>query len=196
MSVSIEEIQEKLRVEFKGNRFSHTLGVQYTSICLAMRYGADLKKAELAGLLHDCAKQLPESEMISICETYGEEISEFEYMHPFLLHGKAGACVAQKEYGINDTEVLDAMRYHTTGRPEMTQIEEIVFVADYIEPGRKHAENLDMLRQMAFVDLKQTVLIILEQTLDYLKRTDAAVDQSTVVTRDYYKALLRSKNHE
>ena len=196
MGISIREIQENLRSEFKGNRFVHTLGVQYTSVCLAMRYGADLKKAELAGLLHDCAKQLPESEMVSICETYGEEISDFEYMHPFLLHGKAGACVAQKDYGINDKEVLDAMRYHTTGRPKMTQIEEIVFVADYIEPGRNHAENLDMLRQMAFVDLKQTILIILEQTLDYLKRTDAPVDQSTVVTRDYYKALLRSKNHE
>ena len=165
MSVSIEEIQEKLRVEFKGNRFSHTLGVQYTSICLAMRYGADLKKAELAGLLHDCAKQLPESEMISICETYGEEISEFEYMHPFLLHGKAGACVAQKEYGINDTEVLDAMRYHTTGRPEMTQIEEIVFVADYIEPARDHAPNLDEVRELAFHDLDDALIKILEDKL-------------------------------
>ena len=192
----LKKIRKAMEKNLDAKRYEHTLGVAYTAAALAMRYGCDVKDAQTAGLLHDCAKQLPESEMISICETYGEEISEFEYMHPFLLHGKAGACVAQKEYGINDTEVLDAMRYHTTGRPEMTQIEEIVFVADYIEPGRKHAENLDMLRQMAFVDLKQTVLIILEQTLDYLKRTDAAVDQSTVVTRDYYKALLRSKSHE
>ena len=196
MSISIVEVQEKLRDEFKGNRFIHTLGVQYTSTCLAMRYGLDLNKAEIAGLLHDCAKQLPESEMIAICEDHGVAISDFEYKHPFLLHGKAGACIAEKEYDIHDEDILNAIRFHTTGRPKMTLLEEIVFVADYIEPGRKNAENLDMLRQMAFTDLQQTVLIILEQTLEYLNKTDASVDQSTVVTRDYYKTLLRSKNHE
>ena len=79
MSISIVEVQEKLRDEFKGNRFIHTLGVQYTSTCLAMRYGLDLNKAEIAGLLHDCAKQLPESEMIAICEDHGVAISDFEY---------------------------------------------------------------------------------------------------------------------
>ena len=196
MSISIVEVQEKLRDEFKGNRFIHTLGVQYTSTCLAMRYGLDLNKAEIAGLLHDCAKQLPESEMIAICENNGVAISDFEYKHPFLLHGKAGACIAEKEYDIHDEDILNSIRFHTTGRPKMTLLEEIVFVADFIEPGRKNAENLDMLRQMAFTDLQQTVLIILEQTLEYLNKTDASVDQSTVVTRDYYKALLRSKNHE
>ena len=193
---SIHEIQEELRMKLKGNRFIHTLGVQYTSVCLAMRYGEDIKKAELAGLLHDCAKQIPEKDMMSLCERYGEEISDFESRHMFLLHGKAGACLAKETYNVHDKDILNAIRNHTTGRPYMSLLEQIVFVADYIEPGRKEAENLEFLRQTAFQDLDLATFKILEQTLDYLKRTGASVDQRTVATRDYYKELLRSKVHE
>ena len=193
---SIYEIQEELRVKLKGNRFVHTLGVQYTSVCLAMKYGYDIKKAELAGLLHDCAKQIPEIEMVQLCEKYGEVISDFEYEHLFLLHGKAGACLAKENYNIQDEELLNAIRNHTTGRPNMTFLEQIVFVADYIEPSRKQAENLEILRQMAFENIDLATLMILEQTLDYLERIGADIDQRTVETHDYYKELLRSKVHE
>lgn len=196
MKYSIEEIQEKLRKKFKGNRYIHTLGVQYTSICLAMKYGEDLKKAELAGLLHDCAKQMPEKKLIELCEENNEIISDMEYRQPFLLHGKAGACIAKHKYGIDDEDILDAMRYHTTGRPAMTLLEKIVFVADYIEPGRKKADHLNELRQMAFENLDETVLLILEQTLNYLEETHKEIDNHTVMTRDYYRELLRSADHE
>lgn len=196
MKYSIEDIQDKLRKKFKGNRYMHTLGVQYTSVCLAMKYGEDLKKAELAGLLHDCAKQLPEKKMIELCENHHEIISDMEYSQPFLLHGKAGACLAQDKFDIHDEDILNAIRFHTTGRPAMTLLEKIVFVADYIEPGRKEAKNLEFLRKMAFEDLDLATLKILEQTLEYLEQTGASVDQRTVVTRDFYKELLRSKVHE
>lgn len=196
MKYSIEDIQDKLRKKFKGNRYMHTLGVQYTSVCLAMKYGEDLKKAELAGLLHDCAKQLPEKKMIELCENHHEIISDMEYSQPFLLHGKAGACLAQDKFDIHDEDILNAIRFHTTGRPAMTLLEKIVFVADYIEPGRKEAKNLEFLRKIAFEDLDLATLKILEQTLEYLEQTGASVDQRTVVTRDFYKELLRSKVHE
>lgn len=192
----IREIQEELRIKLKGNRFEHTLGVQYTSVCLAMKYGCNLKKAELAGLLHDCAKQIAEKDMVELCEKYGEDISDFEYKHPFLLHGKAGACLAKMTYDIKDEEILNAIRNHTTGRENMSLLEQIVFVADYIEPGRKEAKNLEFLRKIAFEDLDLATLKILEQTLEYLEQTGASVDQRTVVTRDFYKELLRSKVHE
>lgn len=196
MKYSVEEIQNDLRNQFKGKRFIHTLGVQYTSICLAMKYGADLKKAELAGLLHDCAKQISDKDMIHLCEANNELISDMEYEQPFLLHGKAGACIARDKYGIDDEDILNAMRFHTTGRADMTLLEKIVFVADYIEPGRKEAKHLDLLRKMAFENLDETVLLILEQTLEYLEETNKRIDVHSIMTRDYYKELLRSKTHE
>lgn len=196
MKYSIEEIHDKLRKSFKGNRYIHTLGVEYTSACLAMKYGADLKKAQIAGLLHDCAKQLPEEKMIKLCKEFNEPISETEYRQPFLLHGKAGVCLTQSEYDIYDEDILNAIRYHTTGRPAMTLLEKIVFVADYIEPDRKNAEKLNMLRQMAFEDLDKTVLLILDQTLTYLESTASQIDSNTIITRDYYKEILRSTDNE
>lgn len=153
MKYSIEDIQNKLRKKLKGNRYIHTLGVEYTSVCLAMKYEADLEKAELAGLLHDCAKELPAEKLIKICSDHGEKISTMEFKQPFLLHGKAGACLARNKFGVEDEDVLDAIRYHTTGRPAMTLLEKIVFVADYIEPNRKKADNLTELRHLAFEDL-------------------------------------------
>ena len=196
MKYSIEDIQDKLRKKFKGNRYMHTLGVQYTSVCLAMKYEKKKKKAELAGLLHDCAKQLHEKKMIELCENHHEIISDMEYSQPFLLHGKAGACLAQDKFDIHDEDILNAIRFHTTGRPAMTLLEKIVFVADYIEPGRKKAAHLDELRRLSFENIDKTVLLILEQTLDFLKSTNKMIDQNTVLTRDYYKELLRSEDHE
>lgn len=192
MKYSLEEIQKSLQKKLKNSRYIHTLGVEYTSVCLAMKYGADLEATEVAGLLHDCAKQLPEKKILQLCRKYGEKISKMEYDNPFLLHGKAGACIAREKFGINDKKILDAIRYHTTGRPEMDIIEKIVFVADYIEPSRKKADNLKELRQMAFEDLDKTLLMILEQTLSYLEISGREIDRHTIVTRDYYKKLLRS----
>lgn len=193
MKFTIEDIQKKLQSKLKNGRYLHTLGVQYTSVCLAMKYGADLETTELAGLLHDCAKQLSGKKLIQICRDNREKISKTEFDNPFLLHGKAGACLARDKFGIDDETILNAIRYHTTGRPAMTLIEKIVFVADYIEPNRKKAENLKGLRKMAFENLDETVLQILEQTLNYLEFSEKEIDRHTVITRDYYKKLLRSR---
>ena len=151
-----------------------------------------MEKAELAGLLHDCAKELPEKKMIKICRNHSEKISKMEFEQPFLLHGKAGACIAKDKFGVEDEAVLNAIRYHTTGRPAMTLLEKIVFVADYIEPNRKKADRLPELRRLAFENLDEAVLRILEQTLDYLEKTGKQIDRHTMITRDYYKKLLRS----
>lgn len=192
MKYSIEDIQNKLRKKLKGSRYIHTLGVEYTSVCLAMKYEESLERAELAGLLHDCAKELPEKKMIKICRNHGEKISKMEFEQPFLLHGKAGACIAKDTFGVEDEAVLNAIRYHTTGRPAMTLLEKIVFVADYIEPNRKKADRLPELRRLAFENLDEAVLRILEQTLDYLEKAGKQIDRHTIITRDYYRKLLRS----
>jgi len=186
----ILKIQEQLRKKQSGFRFMHTLGVQYTATCLAMNYGADIYKAELAGLLHDCAKHLNDSKKIEICKDNNIPISNVEYHNPFLLHAKVGAVYAKVKYDVRDNDILMAIRYHTTGRSEMSLLEKLVFVADYIEPYRKDSPNLYELRQLSFKDLDKTVLLILKQTLEYLNNVGREIDESTITTYNYYKQLI------
>lgn len=170
-----------------GKRFEHTLGVEFTSAALAMRYGADIQSARTAGLLHDCAKCLTDRERVSICRKHDIPMTELERSNPFLLHAKVGAYLAGKKYGVKDQDILNAIRNHTTGRPGMSLLEKIVFIADYMEPGRNHAPNLEEIRKMAFVDLDRTLLKILSDTLEYLDSGNGDVDPMTGKTWEYYR---------
>lgn len=196
MAMDIVEIQKSLSKVQGKHRYVHTLGVQYTSAALAMTYGCDLNKAQLAGLLHDCAKTLSSKKLLKICEENHLPISETEHKNPFLLHGKAGAVLAKKYYDIADEDILNAIRHHTTGRPDMSLLEKIVFIADYIEPGRNSAPNLDELRKLCFTNLDQGVCAILKQTLDFLKNHKDNIDYQTVETYQYYKKQLEGVNYE
>ena len=142
-----------LEQELNYKRFVHTLAVAGTAASLAMCYGADIEKAEIAGLLHDCAKCLDVRKMQRLCEKAGLEISPYERSSGSLLHSKAGSVLAAEKYGVTDPDLLNAIRYHTTGRPGMSLLEKIIFVADYIEPGRFSAKNLPLVRKMAFADI-------------------------------------------
>ena len=108
-----------------------------------------------------------------------------------MLHAKVGALLAEKKYDIEDQEVLSAIRWHTTGKPDMTLLEKIVYVADYIEPKRDKAPNLKEVRKMAFVDLDQALLKILEDTLNYLGDSPDEVDMMTKATYDFYKNQIQ-----
>ena len=184
----------ELESELAYGRFVHTLGVSGTASALAMCYGEELDKAELAGLLHDCAKCMNLSKMLKICEKAGVELSDLEKKSVSLLHSKAGAVLARDKYGVNDEDVLNAIRYHTTGRPGMSLLEKIIFVADYIEPGRFSAKNLPLVRKMAFADIDEALLKILYDTLVYLNSTGNTVDPMTQKTYDYYKRLDEESN--
>lgn len=181
----------KLRKEIEriqdAKRFEHTLGVEFTSAALAMRYGASVKDAQTAGLLHDCAKCLTDKERVFICKKNNLPMTELEKANPFLLHAKVGAFLAREQYGVTDQDILNAILNHTTGRPGMSLLEKIVFVADYMEPGRNHAPNLDEIREMAFVDLERTMLKILGDTLKYLDGGNGDIDPMTRKTWEYYK---------
>ncbi|MCM1543350.1 MAG: bis(5'-nucleosyl)-tetraphosphatase (symmetrical) YqeK [Blautia sp.] len=176
----IEKVQDE-------KRFEHTLGVEFTAAALAMRYGADVHSAQTAGLLHDCAKCLTDRERVSICKKHDIPMTELEKANPFLLHAKVGAYLARKRYGIKDQDILNAIRYHTTGRPGMSLLEKIVFIADYMEPGRNHAPNLDEIRKLAFTDIDWTLLKILSDTLEYLDSGNGDMDPMTRKTWEYYK---------
>lgn len=184
--MEIQEIEEMLQQKQNPHRYRHTIGVRYTSICLAMRYGEDLTKASYAGLLHDCAKHMSNEKLLAKCCEHHLTVSEVEENNPFLLHGRVGAWLAEHKYGITDPEILGAIEWHTTGRPDMTLLEKIVFTADYIEPGRDQAPNLVELRRLAFTDIDQAVCAILKQTLDYLRDQGGEIDPATEVTYSYY----------
>ena len=178
---------KELESELAYGRFVHTLDVAATAANLAMCYGADLDKAETAGLLHDCAKCMSLGKMLKVCDKAGTDLSEFEKNSVSLLHSKAGAVLAESRYGVRDEDTLNAIRFHTTGRPGMSLLEKIVFVADYIEPGRDSAPNLPQVRKLAYESIDDCVLQILKDTLRYLATTGSDVDPMTQKTYEYYR---------
>ncbi len=186
-TLDMHKIRKQLVKTLDSKRFEHTQGVAYTSAALAMRYGEDIQRAELAGLLHDCAKCLDNDKKIQICKKHNIEISEAEQRNPFLLHAKVGGFLAKSKYKVDDEEIIDAILYHTTGRPGMSLLEKIVYIADYIEPGRDHAPNLNEIRRLCFQDLDEALLKILEDILVHLKESKKEIDPMTQMTYEFYK---------
>ena len=186
----ISKLRKEMDEVQKNARLEHTIGVAYTAASLAMCYGADMEKALIAGYLHDCAKHMSGEELLKICQKNDLEVSDVERENPAsLLHGKVGAFLAREKYGVEDEEILSAIFYHTTGHPAMTLLEKIVFLADYMEPGRDKAPNLPMIREMIFKDIDKALLQVLEDTLVHLKASDKPVDDMTQKTYNYYKSI-------
>lgn len=198
----LEGIQKHLKKHLKRKRYRHTVGVQYTAVSLAMSHGCDLQQAALAGLLHDCAKYLSGEELRKECDRHGIVCSDVEKRQPELLHAKVGAYYARKKYGMEDREVLSAIRYHTTGRPEMSLLEKIIFTADYIEPHRKMLPVLPQIRKTAYRDLDEAVYLILKSTLEYLRGGDQKenkgreVEEHSLRAYQYYEKLHLQKLKE
>lgn len=186
----IANIRKEMETVLSSKRYAHTLGVAYTATALAMAHGEPMEDAMIAGLLHDCAKSMHGSELVAICEKARLNVTAVERSNPTaLLHAKAGAYLAQHKYGVNNDNILNAIRYHTTGRPDMSRLEKILYIADYIEPNRKQLAELDMIRRIAFQDLDWTMEKILANTLSYLRTTDGQLDDMTVKTYNYYKRV-------
>lgn len=199
MKDEYNKIKEKLSKKLSVKRFDHTIGVSYTAAAMAMRYGLNVDRAAMSGLLHDCAKYMTDDELIEKCTKYGIECSETELRNEYLLHAKLGAYLSKEKYGIEDEEICSAVRYHTTGKPAMSVLEAIVFTADYIEPGRKVLPNFKLIRSMAFVDLDEAVYLILKNTLSYLndekeaEQSQKEIDKHSVEAYKYYKKIHDEK---
>ena len=187
MTEELTKIRKDLKKKLKKERFEHTVGVMYTAASLAMRFGADIQKALTAGLLHDCGKYCSVNAQIKLCGKYGIELTKSELDMPALIHAQLGAYLAEHEYGIKDPEILNAVAYHTTGRPGMSMLEKIVYIADYIEPNRREIPGLGEIRGIVFQDIDRAVCLSAERTVSYLKDGGNAVDPMTVSTYEYYK---------
>ncbi|SFU35230.1 bis(5'-nucleosyl)-tetraphosphatase (symmetrical) YqeK [Butyrivibrio sp. M55] len=182
-----QKLRKELEKELKPDRYDHTLGVAYTSASLAMVHGANVEKALIAGFLHDCAKCLSHEEQLSICEKNNIEVTDVERRNHSLLHAKAGIYIASTKYEVRDPEILNAIRYHTTGRENMSLLEKIVYIADFIEPNRKPLDDMNIIRKEAFEYLDKCLAHILHNSIIYLRTIGKECDDTTMKAYEFYK---------
>jgi predicted HD superfamily hydrolase involved in NAD metabolism len=162
---------------------------------LAMRYGYDMDKAEIAGLMHDCGKRFADEIILQKCLKHGIEVTDSEKKALPVLHAKYGAWLAEHKYGIEDPEILSAILCHTTGKPDMSMLDKILYIADYIEPRRYKADNLPEMRRLAYEDLDKTMYAILAGTLEYLEKKGGNIDPMTLDAYEYFKKMVTVQSH-
>lgn len=180
---------EMLFADLTVKRFAHTLAVADTARRLALLHGLDPVKAEVAGLLHDCAKCLPLEEMQRIAREHRLTEDESILESGALLHSVVGAHLARTKYGCEDEEVIAAILHHTTGAAGMSRLDMAVWLADTIEPTRAPYPLLDKTRMLAGLSLEKAMITSLEGTLQHVRKKGDAVHPATVETLDYLKNL-------
>jgi predicted HD superfamily hydrolase involved in NAD metabolism len=175
---------EYLHINLKESRFQHSLAVGETAIELALKYGEDINKARIAGLVHDCAKHMEDSELIKVAKLHGEQLDLIHLNNPSILHGFVGSIIAREVMGIEDEDILSAICYHTTGRKNMSILEKIIYIADYIEPLRKF-HGVEELRRLSKIDLDASVMLSLENTIRHVISRRELLHIDTVDARNY-----------
>jgi predicted HD superfamily hydrolase involved in NAD metabolism len=190
--MSIEQIKTKLKASLSHKRFEHSLGVMDTAVKLAEKYDEEAGKAAVAGLLHDCARNVKGDDLFRLCERFGITVDMITKAQPELLHGSVGACIAEEEYGITDEAVLSAIRFHTMGRKNMSILEKIIFVADYIEPDRSFPGVAEV-REAAFRCLDTALLMSLDSTVKHVISKGILIHPDAIDARNY---LVFQKNSQ
>ena len=181
----LEQLRPVALSYLKHKRIPHVLGTEQEAVRLAERYGADVEKARVAALLHDCTKKLSMEEQLALCEKYGIQLDELEQKTLKLLHSKTGAAVARDMFGVDD-EIYSAIWYHTTGHADMSKLEKIIYLADYIEPSRDFP-GVDGLRNVCYEDLDKGLLKGLEMTIEEMTAMGNPVHRATIEARDALK---------
>ena len=175
---------EKLRGMIDEQRFMHSLGVRDTAEMLALRYGVDPEKARIAGILHDCAKNIPKDISIQKCEAAGIPLKPICYIEKGLVHSYLGAYIAKTEFEISDEEILAAIYHHTTGHENMPPLTKIIYLSDIIEPGR-NVPDAETLRTLAMEDLDEALILAIDATITHVLRKGSILDCDTVLTRNF-----------
>ena len=180
-----DKMEYKLKKELDRQRFEHTLGVEQTAREMARVFGEDEEKAALAGLLHDCAKCMPLSQMIKAARH--ADVDPVMKESKALMHAVAGRCVAQDVYGVQDEDVLGAIRWHTTGHAGMTRLEKIIYLADVIEPNRKPYPGLEDLRALCMQDLDGAMHTALAMSLEHVVSQGKTLHPDTLAALQEYE---------
>lgn len=190
--MKLEDIKFELEHFMTPGRYIHALNVMNCAADLAARYGVSREKAAVAGLLHDCAKDLPREEILRLCDEYGVEVDGVSLMQPELLHGPLGARIAREEYGIEDESVLKAISSHTTGEADMDMLAKITYLADYIEPDRKFP-GVDDIRRAAFRDIDSAMVMALNRTIKHVIAKGALIHPATIEARNSMILCLKKR---
>ncbi|KXG77040.1 bis(5'-nucleosyl)-tetraphosphatase (symmetrical) YqeK [Thermotalea metallivorans] len=181
--VDLEQIHGILKERLRESRYVHSLGVQKTAVELAKRYHAPVEKASIAGLVHDCAKGYNKAELLNYAAQFGIILDNVTRKQEELLHAVVGAELAKREFQIEDEEILNAIRFHTTGRANMTLLDKIIYLADYIEPNRKF-QGVEALRQQALSDLDKATFMAVNQTIAYIIFQNKLIHHDTISARN------------
>jgi predicted HD superfamily hydrolase involved in NAD metabolism len=191
------QILNYIKERLSSKRCQHVIGVKDTAVKLAQTYGENTENAKLAALIHDCAKNMSDEEILSLVKSVGYSPDWIEQEEPQLLHGMAAAIIAKKDMGIEDGSILDAITFHTTGRTVMTLLDKIIYIADYIEPSRNFP-TVEELRREAFTNLDRAMLMSLENTIKYIVDKKQLLHTNTVDARNYLQLTLMkgSANNE
>lgn len=181
--LSADELRPIALSFLKPKRMPHVLGTEQEAVRLARQYGADESKARIAALLHDCTKKLALDEQLTLCAHYGIVPDELERRTLKLLHAKTGAAVARDLFGVDD-EVYNAIYWHTTGRANMTVLEKVIYMADYVEPSREF-DGVDALRDAVHADLDSGLLMGLRDSIEEMTGRGSPVHHRTVEAKEY-----------
>lgn len=188
MTYKLKKYEKEIRDRIGEKRFLHTLRVRDTALELAKLHGVDQEKAEIAGFLHDCAKIRDYEKLMKAAKENKLLLTKEMLKAPQIIHSYLGAIYARKLYGIEDEEILNAITYHTTGRANMSDLEKIIFLADYIEPMRNF-DGVEKARELARLDLDAAMYFALNNTLKFLVDHDTYIVPATVTARNFYKEL-------
>ena len=182
-----EEVKNVLKDD--EDRYWHSVSVSLTAQNLADVYGANKDDCMVAGILHDYCKCMGINEMLLMCEKYNVELSDEDKQADGCIHGFLAAKICKDKFNIND-EVYNAIYYHTCGRPNMTILEKIIYVSDFIEPLRRFRDRVEEVRKMAYINIDKAVVLSSEMGLKHLKATNKFIHSNTQKTIEYYKKLI------
>lgn len=187
-----EDIKAKLKTMISEKRYMHSLMVMEASAQLAEKYGADIEKAALAGLAHDCAKDMDAKRIFQMCNHYGIIADDIMKEKPDLMHGIIGSHVARDQLGIEDADVLKAIANHTMGRAGMDKLSCVIFVADYIEVTRDFP-GVEEIRKAAQESLEKAILVGLDNTISHILKKGELIHPQTILTRNWALKTGRNK---
>ena len=189
-SVNINELRDILKIRLSKKRYTHSLNVADAALKLAEKYGADIEKAYLAGLVHDICKEVPTDEQLAMAQKCRQGIDETEQKIPALYHAAAGSWYGENVLHIHDEDILNAVRYHTTGRAGMSRLEECVYLADLISEDRTY-KDVGRMRRLAFEDINGAMLEAARFTLRDVIAKDSFIPENSMQTYNYYTALIK-----
>lgn len=188
------EILVILTKELRPARFRHSRDVSRTAVRLAECWDVDVEKARLAGILHDCTRNLKGEELLACARNNGMQLSDIEILQPALIHAPLGAILAERRFGVTDPEILQAIRRHTTGAARMSQLDKIIYLADSIEPGRNYP-GVQQSRELAEKDLDAAVLITFDHSIRFVLEGGGLLHPDTIEGRNSLLMEMKAKRN-